>query len=98
MVTTAESGSSCPFTSVRLKAGTREFFRSPIAVHDDDEWTLRRTVAIPRAADAPNSALLVWCIGSTEVMAVEWARALRWLGDKDRLPAGTSLLKLLSEM
>ena len=88
----------CPFTSVRLCEGEHEFFRSPIKMYNDQDWTLRRPVELSTSEDVPDGAMLVWCVDSAEVMALEWSRARHWLGDQDRIPAGTSLLRLIEEM
>lgn len=98
MVVAVEPPPPCPFTSVRLREGEREFFRSPIKMYSDQDWTLRRPVELSTSEDVPEGALLVWCVDSTEVMALEWNRARHWLGDRDRIPAGTSLLQLIEEM
>ena len=98
MVAAVEAPPPCLFTSVRLCEGERELCRSTVRVYDDREWTLRRPVEFSRVTDVPDSAELVWCDHSREVMTLDWSRARRWLGEQDRSPAGTSLLKLIDEM
>ena len=90
---------SCPFKSLVLRDARHEVTRTPLSVADDRQWTLKSDVQLFTGPPSLDKGLLVWCgEGDTEILRVEWDRARAVIGVPGRIPAGTSVLNLLSTL
>ena len=87
---------ACPFTTVVLRDDGHDVYRRRLVVKPDEQWTLRMPVDLSDRPTDPDHALLIWCIGPDEVFQTGWDRAQRNVKNGS-LPAGTSLLRLMSE-
>lgn len=90
---------SCPFKSLVLRDALHEVARTPLSVADDRQWTLKSDVQLFIGPPSLDKGQLVWCgEDNTEILRVAWDRAREVIGVPGRIPAGTSLLNLLSTL
>jgi len=86
---------SCPFVSVIVRHHDELVLMAPLRVRDDRDWTLEERLALP--IERFRDDFLIWLSADEkEVLRTPCARLTKFVDGTGYVPAGTSLLTLLS--
>ena len=87
---------ACPFRSILIRQDGHDVGSVPLDVSDDEQWTLQASVRLFEEAPSGDTWLFLCDDGGREVLAIRWEKAQHLIDSPGLIPAGTSLLVLIS--